>query len=235
MRSLSVKIVATLGASALLVMGVDAATYAATGNSLVLGHINTANQSTTVKNTGAGPALKIISRPAAPPLAVSSTKKVAKLNVDRVDNLNGAQLTTKPTVYGDNNGATDRGGIEFWTIPLGKGSYQVSWSAALNPTTGSAASPTTTVCGILQGAPNGPYFGVDMAPYIGNFGQMFLSGDTVVTMPAAGNVDFFCQVTQGTFSLDNGVQVEVVKTNGRTSLNLGVTPFSASKQAPLGR
>jgi len=235
MRSITVKIAATLGASALLVMGVDAATYAATGSSLVLGHINTANQSTTVKNTGAGPALKIVTKPAAPPLAVSSTKKVSKLNVDRLDNLNGAQLTTKPAVYSDNDGATDRGGIEFWNIPLGKGSHQISWSAGLNPTSGTAASPTTTVCGILQSSPGGPYFGLDMAPYIGSFGQMFLSGDTVVTMPAAGNVQFFCQVTQGTFSLDNGVQVNVVKTNGRTSHNLGITPFSASKEAPLGR
>jgi hypothetical protein len=53
---------AVIGAAAILVLGYDAATYAATGSSLLLGRANTASATTTVKNTGKGPALSMVTR-----------------------------------------------------------------------------------------------------------------------------------------------------------------------------
>ncbi len=231
MNSLPTKIAATLGASALLVMGVDAASYAATGNSLILGHINQANQTTTVKKVGPGAALRLVTGPSSPPLAVTSKRRVDNLNADKVDGFDGQQLRTKPTIYRDVDGTTNHGGLDFWPIALSKGTHQISWSAALNPTAGSVASPTTTVCGIIQ---NGNYRGLDMAPYIGNFGQMFLSGSDTVSLASAGSVNFFCQVTQGSYTLDQGIRVNVVKTNGAAPANL-TSKAKTVNASPLGR
>ena len=57
---------ATCAAATLLVTGFDAATYASTGQSLILGHVNKAGQTTTVENTGKGAALKLVTKGGAP-------------------------------------------------------------------------------------------------------------------------------------------------------------------------
>ncbi|WP_109505582.1 hypothetical protein [Nocardioides speluncae] len=83
---------AVVGAAALLVTGTDIATYAATGDGLITGRINKANGPTTIANTGRGPALVLKNRAASPPLKVSSGKKIARLNADKVDGLDAKRL-----------------------------------------------------------------------------------------------------------------------------------------------
>ena len=72
-------------AAGVLVGGANLAAYGATGGNFLLGRANKANQTSTLTNTGTGPALKLGSRAGAPPLAVTSSKKVAKLNSDLLD------------------------------------------------------------------------------------------------------------------------------------------------------
>jgi len=77
---------AVIGAASVLVVGFDAVTYAANGNSLLLGRLNTASSTTIVKNTNTtgGAALDLrVSNPAAPPLVVNSAVKVPKLYAAR--------------------------------------------------------------------------------------------------------------------------------------------------------
>jgi hypothetical protein len=80
-----------------LVVGVDSATFAATGSSLILGRSNTADAVTTLRST-TGPALDL--RPGSadqPPLTVSGTGKVWNLNVDRLDSLDSRDLQRRLT------------------------------------------------------------------------------------------------------------------------------------------
>jgi hypothetical protein len=76
--------VTTLAAAAVLVGGADLASYAATGNPLVLGHANSAGGTTSLKNTGRGPALSLNSIKSAPPFLVNSSQLVKHLNADTI-------------------------------------------------------------------------------------------------------------------------------------------------------
>jgi hypothetical protein len=78
---------AVILAAGVLVGGANVAAYAANGHPFLLGKINKETKSATLKNTGNGPAVKFKTKPAAPPFAVSSTTKVAKLNADQLDGL----------------------------------------------------------------------------------------------------------------------------------------------------
>ncbi len=85
-------VLSTLAVGLMLVVGVDYVSYAATGKSMVLGKANKASQVTALKRTTPGPALKLSVKPGSAPFAVSSGKKVAKLNADRLDGLDSAAL-----------------------------------------------------------------------------------------------------------------------------------------------
>lgn len=81
-------------AALVLVLGANVAAYAANGRPLLLGQDNSETRPATVKNTGTGPALDLVTKPGAPPLAVSSKKVVKRLNADAVDGLDAADLAT---------------------------------------------------------------------------------------------------------------------------------------------
>jgi len=66
---------------------------------LRLGSHNDASRSTTLVNHGRGPALQLKTRPGAPPLAVTSSRRVTRLNADRLDGAHAAQLRTLAYVY----------------------------------------------------------------------------------------------------------------------------------------
>jgi hypothetical protein len=78
------KALAVIGAGVLLFAATDAATFAATGSSLVLGKINQANTVTTIQNTGTGNALRLLTKSTATaPLVVNGKGKVVNLYADR--------------------------------------------------------------------------------------------------------------------------------------------------------
>jgi hypothetical protein len=88
------KTVPVLLAAVVLVGGANLASYAADGHPLLLGHANDEAHTAAVTNHGHGPALRLATRRHAPPLAVTSRKKVARLNADKVDGINGGTVTT---------------------------------------------------------------------------------------------------------------------------------------------
>lgn len=81
-----------------LVVAVDYASFAATGQSLILGKLNKANRVTTVERTTTGPALNLVTKPGSPPLKVNRVAKVANLNADRLDGLDSSKLARRPRV-----------------------------------------------------------------------------------------------------------------------------------------
>ena len=94
------RLVPVLLATLVLLAGANLASYAASGGPLLAGKGNKATKTTKLKNTGAGPALALTSKPGTAPLAVSDSTKVANLNADLVDGLDSAQLRNADTVDG---------------------------------------------------------------------------------------------------------------------------------------
>jgi hypothetical protein len=87
------RILAVAGASAVLVVGIDAVSYAATGKALILGHTNTANRTTTVRNTGNGAALSLITKKSTfAPFTTNATGQVPNLNASKVDGVTANQI-----------------------------------------------------------------------------------------------------------------------------------------------
>jgi hypothetical protein len=99
MSGLRGRVMSVLVAAAVLVGGASLAAYAANGHPILLGGDNHAVGTTTVDNDGRGPAMMLRTRPGAPPLAVSSHRKVTRLNADRVDGFCGSALRTRSWTY----------------------------------------------------------------------------------------------------------------------------------------
>ena len=117
--------IAVLLGAVVLVGGANLAVYAATGGNFILGHINYESKASVLKNNGVGPALNLKANGA--PLAVSNSKKVKRLNADKVDGRNAAALTTKTYVYetkGIGSGTTTLY-VDFPDLP--DGTYLVSY------------------------------------------------------------------------------------------------------------
>jgi hypothetical protein len=91
-------VLAVLAGTALLVTGAEVVAYAATGDSFVLGRVNKADRTSVLANTGDGPALELRTG-AAPPLAVTSGRKVVRLHADRLDGRDASQLGTRSRLY----------------------------------------------------------------------------------------------------------------------------------------
>jgi hypothetical protein len=78
------RVLAVVGATAILIVGFDSVTYAKTGSSLLLGKANKAGGVTTVQNTGNGAALKLTTKSAAsPPFTTNAKGLVKNLYSDR--------------------------------------------------------------------------------------------------------------------------------------------------------
>jgi hypothetical protein len=139
--------VTTLAAAAVLVGGADLASYAATGNPLVLGHANAAGGTTSLKNTGRGPALSLNSIKSSPPLTVNSSKLVKHLNANLVGGLSSTQL--EPNVWRYTLGKDDStisAAPHFFTTKIPTGTYQVQMSGILSST----VSSDSYICAIAD-------------------------------------------------------------------------------------
>jgi hypothetical protein len=119
--------VTTVAAAAVLVGGADLASYAATGHPLVLGHANSAGSTTSLKNTGRGPALSLNSSKHSSPLTVNSSKLVKHLNADKVGGLSASKLEPKTIRFHlGSPGQTFAGNSQHvFSGNVPKGTYQV--------------------------------------------------------------------------------------------------------------
>lgn len=112
---------ATVVAYVALFAALGGTAYAATGGNFILGHSNKANQTTSLKNTGSGPALKLTTGSGATaPLAVSNGTKIAKLNADQVDGLSAGAFQKKDVAISSSNTSPNTdpvAGIGPWSMP----------------------------------------------------------------------------------------------------------------------
>ncbi len=152
---------AVVGAAAILVVGFDAVTYAATGSSLLLGRANVATKVTAISNTGAGAVLNLhTSTSAYPPLVTNGRGLVGNLyaaraaSADKLGTLTASALIAQSApgsiVYTD---TADRpGNIDYAAISVPTGNYLVTLSSNVQLTgAASPASPNELVCYLFDG------------------------------------------------------------------------------------
>jgi hypothetical protein len=124
----------TVAAAAVLVAGANLASYAATGNPLVLGHSNSAGGTTALKNTGRGPALSLNSIRSAPPITLNSSKMVKHLNANMVGGMSAKTLNGYDLYRLGQAGGTISIDTHFFVIkpPTGYVHYAVNgiWTSA---------------------------------------------------------------------------------------------------------
>jgi hypothetical protein len=143
-----------LAVGIVLLVALDWAASAATGNPTLLGKWNQAGDTTTIKNTGQGPALALKSK-SGPALSVNSDSRVKDLNADEVDGLDAKDLqANRNKTY--HWTVTDHDGDFTQAIAAQPpGSYLVSYSLQLSGAGGSEATPNIIDCRIVQSGVSG--------------------------------------------------------------------------------
>lgn len=135
----------------LAVVGTDAVTYAATGDSLILGKLNKAGRTTHVTNTGNGPALSLHAKGKQPALAVDSATKIVRLNADRVDGRHAAALRNNVRIFTTGSGVANSNGAVTFRLPsFPAGRYLASYSVHMQFAGGSPANPTVGRCFFIK-------------------------------------------------------------------------------------
>ena len=79
-----------------LFIALSGTAYATTGGNFLLGHLNQASATSSLKNTGAGPALRLATQDmTTPPFAVSNGTAITHLNADELDGLSSSAFQGK--------------------------------------------------------------------------------------------------------------------------------------------
>lgn len=146
MRTRTKTVIAALSVTALAVVGMDAATYAGTGDSLLLGKFNNkTNRTTHIHNTGNGPALSLHARGNRPALAVDSNRKINRLNADRVDGKHAAGLQNNVRIFTTSSSGSASGHVfELSDFPNGR--YQATYDVYMSGASGTPAAPEYGYC-----------------------------------------------------------------------------------------
>jgi hypothetical protein len=142
-----------LAVGIVLLAALDWAAAAATGRSVVLGHWNQADQTTTLKNTAKGPALDLRAKGAT--LAVGNSKRIKKLNADLLDGLSGDDYQTNRNAIFQWTVASHTGGFTQAIPAQPAGSYLATFSLQLNGAAGTPANPNVINCRFIQNGVSG--------------------------------------------------------------------------------
>lgn len=154
------RILPVMAGAAIVVGGLNVASYATNGHPLLLGKSNAETRTATVANSGKGPALSLKSRAKSPSLAVSSSKLVTHLNADKVDGQHAQALQT--IVQRFNIPDSTAIPLNMSLSGLAAGRYMVTidvgaGTASTTPMICFLGDATTTIQVIGYGASNGSY------------------------------------------------------------------------------
>jgi hypothetical protein len=187
-------VLTALAVAIVLVASLDFVAAAATGSPMILGQLNTANRTTTVQNTGSGPAARFISSSGAP-IAVNRTTKVARLNADLLDGKSATDLYTRTKTF--RYSVTALNGDLLHRLPQqSAGHYLVTWSLFLDGITGVPADPNVVECFMQQFSATDvlkAYNADSMTTVTGSF-KPSLSAAGVMSLATGDKLDFKCDV-----------------------------------------
>lgn len=205
-------------AALVLVGGANAAVYAATGGTFILGHKNYAGRTTLLTNTGRGHALVLRSKGA--PLAVNNSKLVKNFNADMVDGQHASDLGTQSYVF-----YPPGLGYSSWTtmhVPmtgLPDGTYLVTYTATV--TLSGADTLECSLSGGVTSAYGGGAVGTPAPTFTLPSYATVASGSATCSasgvVATSGTVTFFLKSQNGTMWDMNPAQVLVTFTRINTS------------------
>lgn len=226
------RVFAAIGAASVLVLGFDAATYAATGSSLILGKANSAGATTTITNTGAGAAVALnVKSSTSAPITTNGKGLVKNLNAEKVGGNTAASLIAKSApkslVFRDTSNRTGNMTYNAFTVP--KGTWLITFNANVilddDGTSQSAANPNQMICWLFDGTGDwgeGEWTGIDSTWYASP------SFARVATFTAAKQIVLNCRSSRGTGwvvpSDGFGPTVAFTKLNSSTTTGLTVGP-----------
>src|SRR6476469_6512293 len=142
---------AACGVMLIAVVGLETASYAATGKPLLLGKSNFASRTTSLTNNGTGPVLSLhASRTDRPALAVDTSVMIPHLNADMIDGKHANQLQTKSYSIKLTSGTSSTSGTMTVPINLPAGSYQLSYSMYMTGVYGSTSNPLNAYCYVVN-------------------------------------------------------------------------------------
>ena len=144
-------------------------------------------------NTGRGPAAVLHNRPAYPPLAVTSSRKVAHLNADSVDGLGAADLEPAALHWTFGKDGDALAIYEQITVPPGW--YAVNGHVAVHSTDGDPHAPGCYV--FPQGQGNGGDFTNVVSAQAPATLQTYVSVSGVIRIPRGDRMELACQVDSG--------------------------------------
>lgn len=224
-------VLAVLGAATVLVLAGNTIVLAATGQSLILGKGNSANNITAVKRTTAGSVLKLeTATSSSAPLTVTGTGKVTNLNADKVDGVNASDLTTKAQGWT----VPINVGVGFVSIdlPLAPGNYYLSYSAYM--ISGGTDGGTAT-CFFIRDDSSTTYFG-ETKVVTAAATTPGLNGAGFVNVGSGTNVRLYCDPPANfTTSASEPIQITALRLDSLSTGNIalpkkGVNPKLATKQ-----
>ena len=197
---------ATVTAAALLVIGIDFTTYAATGDSLIVGRKNTTQRPTQLVRRNDGPALWLKSvGDARPSLRVSSSARVPGLNADRVDGLHAESLSSDAVTYVVGSRGQVVAGAGAWPLDIAPGAYQVTFKVVAAP-----AETPGQVGGMICGVVDLDTLGPDTDVYTADSGNVVdggtgipiaMSGAEAIRVSAGENPGIYCGSNSSEYTL----------------------------------
>jgi len=210
---------ATAAAAAVLILGIDATTYAATGDSLLLGQINQATRATVIERTQPGPVLRLTTRSSADaPFSTNATGRVARLNADRVDGKDASALATRAITFRAGRRGQVVSPAGMWSTPVRPGLYEVSFDAMLWDQ--SATGPANFICGALDvatfGSEDQTIYVAASAPYLGGTAggpPAAVSGAATVRVRRGETPGAVCFPETGTFQFFKPLSVTFTRIN----------------------
>lgn len=176
------RVLSVAAGAAVLVAGVNLASYAADGHAFLLGRHNTESATTAVSNTGAGPAFRFRTATGTPPFAVSSTAKVVHLNAARLGGLTAGDLSHTYR-FDIPSGMSLPATFALSDLPAGR--YTASFNAIVG---GATQNGTPELC-YVSDSRHIVAFGNEGASYEG---FTLVNGSGLVNVRGAGQASFSC-------------------------------------------
>jgi hypothetical protein len=168
-----------VGGAAVLALAANTVTYAATGDTFILGHSNGASRTTTLTESAPGPALALKSQGnLRPSLTVTSKAQVKNLNASLLGGSTAADLSSNAVTYSAGQAGDPIG--TAYALTLKPGLYQASLLVVADAS--GAANPAFIQCFVSTPTASKVYVG-STAPFSGLY--PLASSANVVKIPKA--------------------------------------------------
>ncbi|HEX5089389.1 MAG TPA: hypothetical protein VFV89_16390 [Nocardioides sp.] len=229
-------VVAVLGATALLLVGIGVAADAAgKAKPVLLGAKNKATKATTIQNKKSKPALALKTK-SGPALSVNTNSLIANLNADLVDgkSLDDIAPVTQTFSIGTSGQPGSGASQYFQTTSMPGGTYEFFLGGAMETNTGDS-----NTCAVLDATRFVASGGTDLsAIYIydtlGEGGIQAFSGHFVGNVTAGNRLMFACGLDTGS-TVVQPAQFVMRKLDRTGAIpNVGPTTFPKGAKSPVG-